>query len=165
MDTADKRQSDLLIYEKLKACPKIISAETVLVYISTEIEVDTIAFINEMLRQGKTVAVPKCEGKNMRFIKIKDLSDTVAGAFNIPEPKGNDGITDFNGSVCITPALSFNKDGYRLGYGGGYYDRFGKDYGGIMIGICYEDFIGDIPLENYDRKVHILITDKEIRSF
>lgn len=163
MDRNYRQECDILIYNKLISCPEILSAETILTYISTEIEVDTIKFIEKMLETGKTVAVPRCEGKNMRFIQIKSLGSLVKGAFGIPEPTGNDEITDFTNAVCITPALSFNSLGYRLGYGGGYYDRFSERFNGISVGVCYEDFMGEIPVEEFDKPVDILITDKEIR--
>lgn len=155
--------SDESIYNKLKDCPEVKAASTILTYISTEIEVDTIMFIKEILCIGKRVAVPKCEGKNMRFIVISDFSELKKGAFGIPEPTGGEEITDFSNSVCVTPALSFNENGFRLGYGGGFYDRFAEKFDGTSIGICYESFIGDIPLEKFDRPVDILITDEKIR--
>lgn len=163
MDKSYRVNSDEMIYNKLINCPEIINASVILTYISTEIEVDTIRFINEMLRLGKTVAAPLCEGKNMRFIKISSLNDLEAGAFGILQPKGNEEITDFSNSVCVTPALSFNKDGFRLGYGGGFYDCFSEKFSGISVGICYESFIGEIPLEEFDRPVDILITENEIK--
>lgn len=154
---------DQAIYNKLIACPEIAAANTVLVYVSTEIEVDTIRFIKEMLHLGKTVAVPKCEGKNMRFIKIDSLDSLKKGAFGIYEPENGEEITNFSDAVCITPALSFNEKGYRLGYGGGFYDRFAEKFDGISVGICYESFIGAIPLEEFDRPIDILVTDEKIR--
>ncbi len=165
MDKSYKLNSDEMIYNNLTALPELSAAETVLTYISTEIEVDTIRLINYLLENGKTVAVPRCEGKNMRFIKICGFDSLIKGAYDIPEPVGDDEVTDFSGTVCITPALSYNEKGYRLGYGGGYYDRFGKKYNGITIGICYEDFVGEIPSEEHDQPVKILVTDKETRYF
>lgn len=163
MDKSYRVISDEMIYNNLIACSEIAAASVILTYISTEIEVDTVRFIKEMLSLGKTVAAPRCEGKNMRFIKISGLDDLKEGAFGIPEPKGNEEIADFSKAVCITPALSFNENGYRLGYGGGFYDRFSEKFGGISVGICYESFMGEIPLEEFDRPVDILITEKETR--
>lgn len=163
MDKSYREELGRLVYNKLKELPEIIAADTVLTYISTDIEVDTIEFIEEMLKSGKTVAVPKCEGKNMRFIKISGFDDLVKGAFGIPEPVGGEEITEFKNSVCITPALSYDEKGYRMGYGGGYYDRFSLIYDGISIGICYEEFMGEIPKEEFDRPVPIIVTDKKVR--
>lgn len=163
MDKSYRVISDEMIYNNLKACHEIADASVILTYISTEIEVDTIRFIKKMLGLGKTVAAPRCEGKNMRFIKISSLDDLKEGAFGIPEPKGDEEITDFSKGVCITPALSFNENGFRLGYGGGFYDRFFEKFDGISVGICYESFMGEIPLEEFDRPIDILITEKETR--
>ena len=99
----------------------------------------------------------------MKFIKINSLSDLQPGAYGILEPKDGEEITDFTDSVCITPALSFDEKGYRLGYGGGYYDRFLADYTGVSVGICYEEFIGGIVTEEYDLPVDIVVTEEDIR--
>jgi len=163
MDKSYRVNSDEMIYNNLVKCPEIAAAKVILAYISTEIEVDTIRFVKEMLSFGKTVAAPLCEGKNMRFIKINSFDDLREGRFGIPEPKGNEEVTDFSEAVCITPALSFNENGFRLGYGGGFYDRFSEKFDGISVGICYDSFIGEIPLEEFDRPVDILITEKETR--
>ncbi len=162
MDETYRKKSDLSIYNNLMTCPEIAAAKVILTYISTEIEVDTIKLIETMLEKGKTVAVPRCEGKDMKFIVIHNLNSLKKGAFGILEPIGDEEVTEFSDAVCITPALSFNKKGYRLGYGGGYYDRFSEKFDGISIGICYDAFIGEIPTEDFDRPVNILVTEKEI---
>ena len=163
LDKAYRKEWDMLVYNKLTELPEILAADTILTYISTEIEVDTIAFIGKMIKSGKTIAVPKCEGKEMRFIKISGFDDLEKGAFGILEPKDGAEITDFKGSVCITPALSYDEKGFRMGYGGGFYDRFSLKYDGISVGICYESFMGEIPAEEFDKPVHIIVTDKKIR--
>ena len=163
LDENYRLQRDIQIYNKLMELPLIAEADTVFTYVSTEIEVDTILFIDAMLSFGKTVAVPKCEGKEMRFYAIDSLADLQTGAFGIPEPSGAEEITDYKRSVCITPALSFSEKGFRMGYGGGYYDRFLAEYTGTSIGICYEDFIGDIVTEEYDLPVKIVVTEEKIR--
>ncbi len=163
LDISYRLERDIMIYNSLMEIPVIAEAETVFTYVSTEIEVDTILFIEAMLSFGLTVAVPKCEGKEMRFIAINSLADLQTGAFGILEPKGTEEITDYKRSVCITPALSFDEKGYRMGYGGGYYDRFLQNYTGTSIGICYEDFIGEIATEEYDLPVNIVVTEEKIR--
>lgn len=163
LDTNYRLEKDIMIYNSLMELPVIAEAETVFTYVSTEIEVDTILFIEAMLSFGKTVAVPKCEGKEMRFIAIDSLADLETGAYGILEPKDGEEITDYKRSACITPALSFDEKGFRMGYGGGYYDRFLKNYTGTSIGICYEDFIGEIVTEEYDLPVNIVVTEEKTR--
>ena len=96
----------------------------------------------------------------MRFLVISSLSELVTSKFGVDEPIGGEEITDFSNTLCITPALSFNNKGYRLGYGGGFYDRFFEHYDGVKLGICYEEFCGEIPIGEYDIPVDTVVTEK-----
>lgn len=168
MDKCTKKKCDDLIHTKLMKLVSEKRPECVLCYISTEIEVDTVCFVNDLLSAGKAVYAPRCSGKEMKFIRFSDFSELKAGAYGILEPDGTEEFSVFeqsSGSLCIVPALSFSRDGFRLGYGGGYYDRFLKDYGGLSAGICYGDFIGYVPRESFDVPVQILITEKETIDF
>ena len=160
MDKAYRKNLDEKIYNILKGIDGILNYDAYLIYASSAIEVDTRAFIGYLLLMGKTVAVPKCEGRNMRFLAISSLSELIRSKFGVDEPIGGKEITDFNNTICVTPALSFNEKGYRLGYGGGFYDRFFEKYGGIKLGICYEEFCGDIPTDKYDIPVDMVVTEK-----
>lgn len=160
MDKAYRKNLDERIYNILKGIDGILNFDAYLIYASSAIEVDTRAFIEYLLSMGKTVAVPKCEGRNMRFLAISSLSELVTSKFGVDEPESGEEITDFNNTLCVTPALSFNEKGYRLGYGGGFYDRFFEKYNGIKLGICYEEFCGDIPTGEYDIPVDTVVTEK-----
>ena len=160
MDKAYRKNLDERIYNILKGIDGILNFDAYLIYASSAIEVDTRAFIEYLLSMGKTVAVPKCEGRNMHFLAISSLSELVTSKFGVDEPESGEEITDFNNTLCVTPALSFNEKGYRLGYGGGFYDRFFEKYNGIKLGICYEEFCGDIPTGEYDIPVDTVVTEK-----
>lgn len=162
MDKCTKKKSDDSIHTKLVALMKKMKPRQVLCYVSTPIEVDTKPLLAELLNQNQAVYAPRCAEGAMRFFRINALSELRAGAFGIPEPIGSEEFQGEADSVCITPALSFDRDGYRLGYGGGYYDRFLKDYRGLSVGICYQSFLGEIPKEPFDLPVHLLITDEEV---
>ena len=159
MDKNYKEFLDEKIYTILKSSPAIKEAKVILTYASSPIEVDTRWLIKFALSEGKTVAVPKCEGKNMRFLSIKSLSELTVGSHGVEEPVDGEEITDFSNSVCITPALRFDEKGYRLGYGGGFYDRFLRNYSGTAIGICYEEFCGSIPVGEFDISLERVITE------
>lgn len=159
MDKAYRKNLDEKIYNNLKGIDGILDFDAYLIYASSSIEVDTRAFIRYLLSMGKAVAVPKCEGKNMRFLLISSLSELIRSKFGVDEPTGGEEITDFKNTICITPALSFNEKGYRLGYGGGFYDRFFEKYDGIKLGICYEEFCGVIPTDGYDIPVDFVVTE------
>ncbi|MCM1333633.1 MAG: 5-formyltetrahydrofolate cyclo-ligase [Bacteroides sp.] len=161
MDKSTKKEYDDSIHTKLTELIRATEPRAILSYLSTELEVGTIEFLREMILLGKAVYAPRCENGIMRFFRLYDLSALKKGAFGIPEPSGSEEFFGGRDSVCITPALMFSRDGYRLGYGGGYYDRFLGDYDGLSVGICYDSFIGEIPREAFDRPVRLLITEKE----
>lgn len=162
MDKNTMKEYDKAIYNNIVQLPQLKSAENILCYISTEIEVGTRQIISALLDAGKNVFTPRCKGKEMSFFRLDSPDDTKTGAFGIPEPLGDKEITDFSGTICIVPALMFDKSGYRLGYGGGYYDRFLREYNGTSIGICYNEFIGTAPREEHDLPVDILVTEDRI---
>ena len=161
--SGDKEQLDKRVFSALLRNDWIMQSRLVLAYVSTPIEVDTSAFIKECFDRNIPVAVPKCTPDSMTFMLISSYDDLSVGMYGIMEPKEYcKAVTAdmYKDSVCIVPALSFNPDGYRLGYGKGYYDRFLNGYGGFSAGLCYRSFIDEnIPQDNFDMRVDILITD------
>ncbi len=157
-----RKEYDERIYNNLVNLPQVQNSRTFLVYASSGAEVDTRRFINKMLEKEKTVAVPKCVGKQMIFLRIASLDELVRSSFGVDEPLNGEEITEFEGSVCIVPALRFDRDGYRLGWGGGFYDRFLNDYTGYSVGICYEQCYGKVPRDTYDVNTDIVIIENGI---
>ncbi len=156
----NKEEKDRLIYEKVIAHPKVLSSNTILLYYSKEEEINTIPLIEYFLSIGKTVALPKTKEKIIQFYVMKGLNDKKLGKYNIFEPVSDHLITDFSNSVCIVPGICFDSNLFRVGYGGGYYDRFLNSYTGCSIGLTYRDCLVDrIKVDNYDKKVDFLITD------
>lgn len=154
------------ITEKLLELEKVQSAELILPFVSARGEVGTREFISKCLEAGKTVAVPRCiDGSNMEFCVIHTFDDLEKGMYGIDEPKEYCEVIraeDAENSVLIVPALCFDANGYRLGYGKGYYDRFISRYKGYTVGVCYSEFItDDIPVDGYDRCVDIVITEEQ----
>ncbi len=169
MPERKKTALDMKIQNKLMNLWAFRQADTILTYVSTPIEVDTKRMIQAALSMGKTVAVPKCESyeRQMKFYLIKSLSELTPGAFGVLEPLFGERkpFDNFKNSLCVVPGLAFDKHGYRLGYGKGYYDRFLRNYTGTTIGICYEDNIKErLPHGKYDVAVQMLITEKEVFS-
>lgn len=154
------------ITEKLLSLAKVQSAELILPFVSAKGEVGTREFIARCFDAGKTVAVPRCiDGSNMEFCVIHTFDDLEKGMYGIDEPKEYCEVIkaeNAENSVLIVPALCFDTKGYRLGYGKGYYDRFISRYSGFTVGVCYSEFISDdIPIDEYDRCVDIVITEKQ----
>lgn len=139
-----------------------------LVYVSTPIEVDTRRIIRNALEDGKKVAVPRCvpDTRNMEFYYIDSLDDLQPGAFGVLEPTPNPECLYYeqDGGLCLVPAFSYDWQGFRLGYGKGYYDRFLSRFNGNMVGICYSDCVQrSLPHGRYDRPVELLVTEKYLR--
>lgn len=154
------------ITEKLLNLEKVQSADLVLPFVSAKGEVGTREFIARCFDVGKTVAVPRCiDSSNMEFCVIHTFDDLEKGMYGIDEPKEYCEVIraeDAENSVLIVPALCFDANGYRLGYGKGYYDRFISRYKGYTVGVCYSEFItDDIPVDGYDRCVDIVITEEQ----
>lgn len=153
-------------------CDKILNsglyknAEAVFCYWPTKSEVDTKKIILTALSDKKKVALPKCTDKdgNMIFYYITSLADLSEGMYGIMEPdeRLTAGVSD-KSSVCVVPGLAYDFKGYRLGYGKGYYDRFLESFQGISIGVCFEAcLINELPINEFDKKVDYIITDKTI---
>lgn len=144
------------------------SCKTVLVYVSTAIEVDTIEIIKGALKDGKKVAVPRCipDTRLMEFHYIESLDDLSPGAFGVLEPDESLPIVeDFTGCLMLLPALSIDYLGYRLGYGKGYYDRYMSRFTGACAGICYSDCIRRHMYHGrFDRPVDVIVTEKWIKD-
>lgn len=169
MPVRKKTALDMKIQNKLMNLWAFRQADTILTYVSTDIEVDTKRMIEAAFSMGKTVAVPRCETyeRQMNFYLIKSLNELAPGAFGVLEPLSIERkpFNSFENSLCVVPGLSFDKHGFRLGYGKGYYDRFLRNYTGITVGICYEDNIKEkLPHGKYDVAVQMLITEKEVYS-
>jgi 5-formyltetrahydrofolate cyclo-ligase len=166
LDSEHKKELDLKIINNLLNLDEVKKSTVILSYVSTRIEIETDCFLNKMLMQNKCVAVPKCveNTRNMNFYMINSLSDTFKQSFGVREPNKNcPKLDDFENSVCIIPALMFDKEGFRLGYGKGYYDRFLSDYKGLKIGLCYQNCLVDkLPHGFFDVAVDIIVTENEV---
>jgi 5-formyltetrahydrofolate cyclo-ligase len=164
-----KLSMDSMIQSRLLALFEYANADTVFTYVSKSIEVDTFALIKAALANHKKVAVPRCVPNTykMQFFYINSLEDLEKGSFGVlePIPSRCKLVLDYSNGFCIVPGLSFDAQGYRLGYGKGYYDRFLAQFKGFTVGICYARCVQwNLPHGYYDKPVDILVTEKYIRK-
>lgn len=142
MTQARKALADHRIAVRLRSLLCYRRAKTILVYVSMPIEVDTREIISKALSDGKRVAVPRCVPgtREMEFYLINSLDELTPGTFGVLEPTPDPErlLKNFSHSLCVVPALACDRSGYRLGYGGGYYDRFLRDYPGEKVLILYK---------------------------
>lgn len=156
-----KDKKDETIFRKVIEEEFVKEAKTILAYVSLKDEVDTRRLITYFLGSGFRVAVPRIDGKMMRFYYIESFDDLEKGYRNILEPTCDcTPVLDFTKTVCITPGVCFNKEGYRIGYGGGYYDRFLAEENIISIGLCYKEcLIEENFSDEFDIPVNKIITN------
>lgn len=141
-------------------------ADIVLTYLSFGAEVDTRGIIEAAWMRGKKVALPRCVGPRlMRWFEIDGFEHLERSAFGMQEP-GIDVDCEVDPTSCtraiaIVPGLSFDNEGYRLGYGGGYYDAFLAEFNGVSMGLCRHAQLSDesLPRDEHDRHVDIVVTE------
>lgn len=113
-------------------------ANTIYGYLPYNQEVRTVPMLQQALLDGKKVAVPKCYGDEMRFIYLDDLSKVEKGYCGIPEPIADEPIADDETALVLMPGLAFDPQGHRMGYGGGFYDKFlEQEPNHPTIALCY----------------------------
>lgn len=164
-----KGQADRRILDRLRSLREYEGCETVLAYVSLPIEVDTLNLIQAAWQDGKKVAAPRCVPgtRDMEFFLISSFEQLEPQTFGVMEPVPHkcEKLVQFHNSICIVPALAYDRQGYRLGYGAGYYDRFLSGYPGEKIGIVYQENMRQhLWHGKYDVQVDLIITEKRLWS-
>ena len=134
-------------------------AKTIYGYLPYNQEVRTVAMLEQAIADGKRVAVPKCYGEEMRFIYLDDLSKVEKGYCGIPEPVEDGPVADDKTALVLMPGLAFTKEGLRMGYGGGFYDKFlAAEPEHPTLALCYDfQMVEDLPTEEYDIPVDCVL--------
>ena len=115
------------------------NAKTIYGYLPYNQEVRTVPMLEQALKDGKRVAVPKCYGDEMKFIFMDDLSKVELGYANIPEPIADGPVADDETALVLMPGMAFDPEGHRIGYGGGFYDKFlAAEPNHPTLALCYE---------------------------
>ncbi len=170
MNPLQKEEADRAICRRILALSCYRFAPSVLLYYPIKSEINILPVIEDALKRGKTVALPLCEKEPgvMTFRKITSLAELAAGTFGVPEPSEDapalqKELTDPK-SFIIVPALAFDKSGYRLGYGKGYYDRFLGGFKGTSAGVVYQNLIfKQLPKGFFDRRVQLLVSEGGVK--
>lgn len=167
-----KRKADNARNERIRSWNEYQKAELLLFYVSYRSEADTIQLIREALAAGRAVAVPKVVGSDMIFYRIEDFSHLMEGYRGILEPDtALMGVVPIDFSkivpektVLFLPGCAFDRNGGRMGYGGGFYDRFVENYPEIMrVALAYEEqLVEKVPREMHDMPVDVIVTEERI---
>lgn len=166
---AKSHMKDELITARMMSVDKLLAADTVLLYASFGSEVDTWNLAEMLIKKGISVAFPRCgEGNSMTFHivgSLRDLRNSSGGKYGICEPDTDLLQPEITcRTVCVVPGLAFTEKGGRLGYGGGYYDRFLAENSGIFtIAPAYEAVLADeLPTEEHDIQINTIVTEERL---
>lgn len=143
---------------------RVTEHQTIALYASFRNEVDTYGIMETLFwDETKTLVLPRVEGNVMHFYAIKSFSDLQMNAMGILEPIGDTVIDPNTIDVVLVPLLAFNQKGYRLGYGGGYYDRYLQHQTFLKIGLAYDfQYNEEFEVFEHDVACDAIITNSEV---
>lgn len=152
------RRSEILA-EKFARSNAYRAAKTIYGYLPYNQEVRTVPMLRRALEEGKRVAVPKVYGDDMKFIYLDDLSQVAKGYAGIPEPVADGPVAQDETALVLMPGLAFDRAGHRIGYGGGFYDKFlAREPHHPTVALCYDFQVMDrLETEEFDIPVDLVI--------
>ena len=135
------------------------NAKTFYGYLPYNQEVRTVPMLEQAIRDGKRVAGPKCYGDTMKFIYMDDLSQVAPGYAGIPEPIADEPVADDPTALVLMPGMAFDPQGHRIGYGGGFYDKFlALEPDHPTLALCYDfQMLPHLETEEYDIPVDCVL--------
>lgn len=155
------RMDEPELVERFLALPQLERADTVMLFCGVGRELDTMPVLEELLARGKHAAFPVClPGRRMEAREVSSPEQLVPGIFGIPAP-GEDcpAVDKKDINLVLVPCLMCDREGYRLGYGGGYYDRWLADFEGDTVCICPEErMVECLPRDEFDIPVKLVLT-------
>ena len=159
MTAEEIEEKSRLLGEKFRACHAYQKAKTIYGYLPYNQEVRTVPILAQALADGKQVAVPKVYGEDMKFILLPDLSRVSKGYAGIPEPIDDGPVATDTQALVLMPGLVFDKAGHRIGYGGGFYDRFlSREPDHPTVALCYDfQVMEKIETESFDIPVDVVL--------
>jgi len=166
-----RRERDARICRNILSTAVYRYADVILLYYPIKGEVDVLPLLSAALAAGKKVAFPRCKAENrtMTFHYVTSPEDFEIGTYVLRELLASLPAFDFRTEgekknvLCIVPAVVFDRNGYRIGYGGGYYDRFFGQFRPASIGVAYHDFIvKNVPHGRYDISVDVVVSERGI---
>jgi len=161
------REHSLLIKEKLFGLREFKDAKLIMFYVSFRNEVRTEEMIEEAMASGKKIALPvTTPKKDMKPYLVFNLREDLApGRFGIPEPKERPDrkVNAKDIDMIVVPGVAFDREGGRIGFGQGFYDRFLNGTVSFCVGLAFElQVVETLPLEKYDETLDAIITERQI---
>lgn len=140
-------------------------ATAIYAYLPYNQEVRTWDIIRRAWKDGKKVSVPKVYGDIMRFIRLESFDEVAPGSWSIPEPIRDVPVADDEDALVLMPGLAFDPEGHRMGYGGGFYDKYLSEHvHHTLVALCYPfQMLEKLETEEHDIPVHRVIVADDIR--
>ena len=159
MTQQEIEEKSRILAEKFLSTDAYRSAKTIYGYLPYNQEVRTVPILQQALLDGKQVAVPKVYGEEMRFIYLTDLTRVAPGYSGIPEPIDDAPVANDPTALVLMPGLAFDKEGHRIGYGGGFYDKFlASQPGHPTLALCYDfQVLPQLQTEEFDVPVDLVL--------
>ncbi len=158
---------DARIADQVTALPAYASANLVLPYLAFGDEIETRGIIEAAWRDGKTVALPRCipHSREMAWYVVTSFDGLVKSPFGVDEPAEDPAneidVASREDALCLVPGLTFDGQGFRLGYGGGFYDTFLARFAGVSVGLCRScQLVDDVPSRDaHDLPANFVVTE------
>ena len=162
--------ADAAIAQQVVTLPEYEKAATIFPYLSFGDEVDTRQIIRDAWSRGKTVALPRCVPgtRLMRWYAVDSFEGLVKSSFGVDEPAEDPqrevDPTQVDNALVLVPGLEFDMLGYRLGYGGGFYDVFLSSFNGISVGLCRDQFLQASPIrhDEHDLPANVVVSPSKV---
>lgn len=154
----EKTQQEICLQKKLINHPLFKQAQVIGAYLPSEIECGLDLVFKKIWQQQKKLVAPQAHHKKMHFYPLAETTKRIPSTFGILEPEATEEVLKKEIDLLIVPGLIFNATHYRIGFGGGYYDRFLQDFKGETISLVFPEQLRDFQPEIFDIPVNQLIT-------
>lgn len=163
LDPQTREESSRRIVQLILSLPEFREAKNVLLYCPVKGEPDLTPLFSEVLGRGSRLALPKVVGEELELIYVKEPLCLERGPYGIPEPSAGEKAKPEDMDFVAVPGVAFDREGYRLGFGKGYYDRLLKRVRAFKVGVAYSFQVLDrVPREEWDERVDLIVTEKGI---
>ena len=162
LDLEQRMRASQVIKKRLNEMLPVQKARTIIGYAAIQNEVDLEPFLEEQRQQGKTILLPRVKASQLEVVEWKGWQETAVSSFGIREPLG-DSYKSTEIDVVLVPGLAFDGNGFRLGYGRGFYDRFLPNLrpDAFKCGVCYEIQVVDSVFPHAaDIPMHWIVTEQ-----
>ncbi len=160
-------QQSVMVQQQLLSTDQYCQSEVVALYAPIHNEVLTNDLFSSAIRNQKKVCFPRVKHDSLQFLPVDKRSQLLPGAFGVDEPTGSNVVPFEEIDLIVVPGVAFDRSGYRLGYGQGYYDRaVGSADRAVLAGLAFDfQIVDELPKEEHDVRLDLLVTGSEILIF